>query len=147
MTPSPALADALRRLKTSELTEAELRKALAGKHQEEDIDVSLAWLKAQKLLSETRAAEATVRPRATGRRAEGDGRLRTRLENRGADESAIEKALTDLPDEAIRMQEALAAKFSPEEPEQRGKAGRLLVSRGFDEEAIESALDHFFVGE
>jgi SOS response regulatory protein OraA/RecX len=146
-TPSPALADALRRLKTAERTEAELRENLSAKHSVEDVEVALAWLKGQRLLSETRAVEATVRPRSSGRRAEGDVRLRARLEARGADQTAAEKALAELPDEASRMQEALAAKFSPEEPGQRGKAGRFLLSRGFDEEGIESALDRFFLGE
>jgi len=146
-TPSLALADALRRLKTAERTEAELRKSLLVKHSDEDVEAALVWLKGQRLLSETRAVEATVRPRSTGRRAEGDDRLRARLEARGADDTAAEQALADLPDEESRMQEALSAKFSPEEPGQKGKAGRFLLSRGFDEEGVESALDRFFLGE
>ena len=142
---SDALADALRRLKTAERTVAELRAALLPKHGEEATEAALADLAAKRLLSESRAAEATVRPRAQGRRAEGDARLRERLERRGTDPEAVEKALAEAPDETSRMQDALAAKFRPEGNE-RAKAGRFLLSRGFDEEAVDGALDRFFDG-
>lgn len=141
---SPALADALRRLKTAERTEAELRKSLSAKHEEDEVEAALVWLKDRRLLSETRAVEATVRPRSTGRRAEGDARLRERLITRGAEDTVIEQALAALPSETDRMQEALVAKFSPNDPSQRGKAGRHLLSRGFDEEGVAGALDRFF---
>jgi SOS response regulatory protein OraA/RecX len=140
---SPALADALRRLKNVERTEAELRKALAGKHDADEVDAAIAWLSARKLLSESRAVEATVRPRSSGKRAEGDQKLRERLERRGVASEAVEAALADAPSEADRMHDALAAKFRPEDG-QRAKAGRFLLSRGFEEEAVESALDRFF---
>ena len=139
-----ALADALARLKTAERTAAELRAALLPHHGEEATEATLAYLAMKKLLSEDRAAEATVRPRAGGRRAEGDSRLRQRLEARGADAHAIERALDQAPDEALRMQDALAAKFKTPDPLQRGKAGRFLLSRGFDEENVEGALTTFF---
>ena len=138
-----ALADALRRLKTAERTVAELRAALVPRHGERDTDAALAWLAARKLLSDERAAEAIVRPRTAGRRAEGDARLRERLAAKGADEAAVEAALADAPDEAGRMADALGAKFRPERNE-RAKAGRFLLSRGFDEEAVDGALDRFF---
>ena len=41
------------------------------------------------------------------------------------------------------MQDALAAKFSPED-NSRAKAARFLYGRGFSEDAIEGALDRFF---
>lgn len=140
---SPALADALRRLKTAERTEAELRKALMGKYEADEIDAAIAWLWARKLLSEERAVEATVRPRSSGKRSEGDQKLRERLERRGASPEAVEAALANVSSEADRMHDALAAKFRPEEG-QRAKAGRFLLSRGFEEEAVASALDRFF---
>ncbi len=140
-----ALADALKRLKTAERTAVELRLALEEKHRPEDVEVALAWLTARKLLSEDRAAEATVRPRAQGRRAEGDQKLRQRLEARGATEEAIEKAIAETPDQTQRMHDALAAKFRPEDG-QRAKAGRFLLARGFEEDAVESALNRFFDG-
>ena len=139
-----ALADALARLKTAERTIAELRTALLPCHGERATEAALAYLAAKKLVSEDRAAEATIRPRAEGRRAEGDVRLRRRLERRGAAPDAIERALVGLPDEAQRMQDALAAKFKTPDPSQRGKAGRFLLSRGFDEDAVEGALTRLF---
>lgn len=139
----PALSDALRRLGTADRTEAELRQALSGKHEDKQIDAAIAWLTERKMLSETRAAEATVRPRSSGRRSEGDQKLRERLERRGAAPEAVEAALAEAPSEADRMQDALRAKFRSEDG-QRAKAGRFLISRGFDEAAVEGALDRFF---
>ena len=138
-----ALPEALRRLKDAERTAAELRTMLQKSHPPEEVEAALAYLSARRLLSDDRAAEATVRPRAAGRRAEGDARLRERLERRGASDEAVEKALADVPDEAQRMREALAARFRPEEG-QRARAGRFLLSRGFDEDAVDGALDRFF---
>ena len=138
-----ALQEALRRLEKAERTAAELRTALLKTHPPEEVEAALAYLIRRKLLSEDRAAEATVRPRTSGRRAEGDQKLRERLEKRGASEETIQKALADAPDEAQRIQDALAARFRPEEG-QRAKAGRFLFSRGFDEEAVDGALDRFY---
>lgn len=138
-----ALADALLRLKTAERTAAELRKTLVEKHSPEDVEAALVWLTQRGLLSDDRAAEAVVRPRTAGRRAEGDARLRQRLEARGVDSEAVERALAEAPDEAGRVQDALRAKFRPEVG-QRAKAGRFLLSRGFDEDAIDGVLDRFF---
>ena len=112
-------------------------------HSPEATDAALEWLGTRRLLSDERAVEATVRPRASGRRAEGDERLRERLERRGATPDSIGKALAEIPDEAQRMHDALTSKFRPEEGE-RARAGRFLLSRGFDEDAIEGALDRFF---
>lgn len=139
-----ALADALARLKVAERTAAELRTTLLKKHSPESVDAALAWLTARKLLSDDRAAEATLRPRSTGRRAEGDARLRERLVAKGTVDAAIDTALSGLPSEAERMDHALAGKFRAEEPSQRARAGRFLLSRGFDEESVGSALDRFF---
>lgn len=139
-----ALADALRRLKAAERTSAELRAALLPRHGEEATEAALAWLSERRLLSDARAAEATVRPRTAGRRAEGDDKLRQRLEARGATPEAIQEALAQAPEEGQRMEEALAAKFKKEDASQRGKAGRFLLSRGFDEDAVDGALDRFF---
>lgn len=138
-----SLATALRLLKTAERTVAELRAALLPKYAETDVDATLAWLAARNLLSDDRVAEATMRLRTAERRAEGDQKLRQRLEAKGADDNAIQRALTDAPDEATRMRHALAAKFRPEAHE-RAKAGRFLLSRGFEEDAIDGALDRFF---
>ena len=141
-----ALADALARLKTAERTTAELRTSLLPKHGEADTEAALSYLAGKGLLSDDRAAEATVRPRGEGRRAEGDEKLRERLERRGANEEAVQKALAELPNETQRMQDALSAKFKSPEPAQRAQAGRFLLSRGFDEEAVDGALDRFFGG-
>ena len=130
-------------LEKAERTPAELRAALLKKHDSDDVEAAIEWLSARKLLSEERAVEATVRPRASGKRAEGDLKLRERLERRGAAPEAIEAALADVPSESERMQEALSAKFRPEEG-QRAKAGRFLMSRGFEEESVTEALDRFF---
>ena len=138
-----ALAEGLRLLQKAERTATELRSALLPRYGQAETEAALAWLVARRLLSDDRAAEAVVRPRIAGRRAEGDGKLRERLERRGASAEAIEKALSEAPDEAQRMQEALVAKFRPEDG-QRAKAGRFLLSRGFDEEAVDGALDRFF---
>ena len=140
---SDALTDALARLKTAERTVSELRTALLANHGEEATEAALVYLAARRLLSEERAVEATVRPRASGRRAEGDLRLRERLERRGAEPDAIEKALADVPDESARMHDSLAARFRPQNDE-RAKAGRFLLSRGFDEDGVDAALDRFF---
>lgn len=141
---SSALAAALARLKAAERTAAELRASLLRKYDAESVEAALAWLTERRLLSDDRAAEATVRPRASGRRAEGNARLRQRLEAKGTDAKAIEQALVDAPDEGRRMHDALAAKFKTPDAGQRGKAGRFLLSRGFDEEAVDGALDRFF---
>lgn len=139
-----ALAEALKRLESSERTEAELRAALLRRHSLEETDAALAWLKSRDMLSETRAAESLVRPRTSGRRAEGNAKLRQRLASRGATPEAIEKALADAPEEERRMEEALAAKFSGDDPTARARAGRFLLSRGFAEDSVEGALDRFF---
>ncbi len=138
-----ALADAMRRLEKAERTAAELRAALLKAHDPESVEAALDWLSARRMLSDERAAEATVRPRAAGRRAEGDARLRQRLEARGATAEAIDQTLAEAPDEAQRMHDVLAAKFRPETA-QRAKAGRFLLSRGFDEDAVDGALDRYF---
>ena len=140
---SQALVDAMKALEKAERTPAELRAALLKKHDPEEVEAALAWLSARKLLSEERAVEATVRPRSSGKRAEGDQKLRERLERRGAAPEAIDAALAEAPSESERMQNALSAKFRPEEG-QRAKAGRFLLSRGFDEDLIEGGLDRFF---
>ena len=137
------LAEALLLLEERERTVAELRSHLVRRHPADEVDAALAWLTERRLLSDARAAEAIVRARANGRRAESDARLRERLERRGASEEAISESLAEAPDEAARMREVLRARFRPEAGE-RAKAGRLLLSRGFEEEAIEGVLDRFF---
>ena len=90
------------------------------------------------------ASSAAARPRASGRRAEGDARLRQRLESRGASETSVANALADVPDEIQRMHDALSAKFKTPAPTDRARAGRFLLSRGFDEDAVDGAIHRFF---
>ena len=138
-----ALADALARLKTAERTAAELRAALVPKHGEEATEAAIATLAARRLLSEDRAAEATVRPRASGRRAEGDQKLRERLQRRGATDDAVEKALAELPDEARRMRDASPRGSGPtttSAPRQAASSSRAASTRT----PSAAPLDRFF---
>jgi SOS response regulatory protein OraA/RecX len=106
--------------------------------------VVLAWLHEKRLLNDGRALQAHADSKSAGRRAVSQSKLAAELQARGATSEQIEAALGVQDDETelSKMSELLVARKVSD----RGKAGRLLISRGFDEELIETVLERHFGG-
>ncbi len=138
-----ALDLALRKLRTADRFESEMRGFLADAGHDEGVaDEVVAHLKGRKILDDERTIKSLIE-RRSGRRSVGDEKLRAELLARGAPEEMVGEALAASEEgETERMQEALKGKFGP--GDSRAKGARFLSSRGFSEEAIESALDRFF---
>lgn len=137
-----ALAIALRKLKTNDRFESEIRLFL-GDFPADSIESVILFLKERRIIDDTRTTLSLV-GRYSGRRSVGLEKLRAELLKRGASEETIEMALEgSLDGESDKMLEALSAKFSPGD-NARAKAARFLYSRGFPEDEIESVLDRFF---
>ncbi len=137
-----ALEQALRKLKTKDRFEAEIRGSLA-EFPAPVVDRVIAFLKGRRIIDDSKSIVNLVE-RHSGKRAISLERLRAELIERGAPEETIGAALADIGgDERRRMLEALAGKFSPAGGS-RAKAARFLWSRGFAEDDIEVVLDRFF---
>jgi len=137
-----ALALALRKLKTKDRFESEIRLFLV-EFPTESVERVIRFLKERRIIDDTKTTLSLIE-RYTGRRSVGSEKLRAELLERGASEEIINLALVGTSTgEQDKMLEALSAKFSPEE-KARAKAARFLFSRGFPEEEIESVLDRFF---
>jgi len=138
-----ALVVALRRLKTSDRFESEVRKALA-EFSEETTDEVVRHLREKRVLNDQRVTDAVVE-RNAGRHAVGVNKLRAKLEARGAPEAEIDIAVASVaerePEVAINL---LAVKFPGKMEGDRARAGRFLFSRGFEEDVVESALNAHF---
>lgn len=104
---------------------------------EQLVEDVISTLQQQRLLSDSRAAEATARMRS-GQKAVGRDMLKEELLRKGGDEVHLE--LADRTDEQERdLMVNLILKF-----DNRERAGRLLARRGFSEELIESVLNQHF---
>ena len=137
-----ALALALRKLKTRDRFESEIRLFLV-EFPTESVERVIRFLKERRIIDDTKTTFSLVE-RYSGRRSIGLEKLRAELVERGAPEETIDVALgNSAVGEGDKMLEALSAKFSPGDGA-RAKAARFLFSRGFPEEEIESALDRFF---
>lgn len=135
-----ALGRALKRLRTSDRYESEVRTAL-HRHPAEIVDRVVAYLREHRLLDDARTTSHAVESNV-GRRAVGDALLADRLVARGADEATISQALNEAESEASRIEAILTTKYKP--TDDRAKAARFLYGRGFSEEAIESAIERYF---
>lgn len=139
-----ALGTALRKLKARDRFESEVREFLAV-FPAHVVDRAITFLKERRIIDDTKSTINLVE-RYSGKRSIGIEKLRFELNQRGAPEETINKVLSGLLEgESVRIDDALRARFSPEE-NARTKAARFLYARGFSEEAIESALDRFFQG-
>lgn len=143
--PDPqALADALRRLRSRDLSEAEVARFLEGRgHAPEAIAGVLDHLRSKRIVDDRRLALALA-DLARGRRAWGPARLDEELRRRGIPEDAAAAARegpeTEEPRERLRT--LLDARFPS--ASDRGRAWRWLVGRGFDPDLVESALESKF---
>lgn len=138
-----ALGVALRRLKTSDRFESEVRRALAD-FSPETTDKVVQHLREKRVLNDQRLAGALVE-RNVGRSAIGANKLRAKLETRGAPDSEVEAALASAAEKEPELAtNLLVAKFPGRIEGDRARAGRFLFSRGFDEDVVESALAAHF---
>jgi regulatory protein len=138
-----ALKRALRRLETSDRYESEVRSALSG-YAEPIVDEVVAILKEKRLLNDARTASNALASNS-GRRAVGAGRIRERMERRGAPENLVEASVAQVAEgDAERAVLLLESKFPERAPEARPRAGRFLFGRGFDEAVVETALNGHF---
>ena len=114
----------LRKIRTRERFEAELRRDFAG---EPDLEASLARLREQGVLDEVRAAEGLVRAKSPASRAE----LEALLAARGADPGLLGEH-----DDLAAARE-IVRKRAGDPP---ARVARYLASKGFEADTIESAL-------
>ncbi len=141
-----AMGYALDYLRRAERTEAELRRHLARKGVADDTAESVvADLKFQRYLDDSRLAERETELAQT-LRLEGRLKAQARLERRGAEDAAVESALTQYTeaDERGLAEGLLRKRFSSDDDP--AKAARYLVAKGFGEEAVRGALDAVFPG-
>ncbi|KQO16832.1 recombination regulator RecX [Acidovorax sp. Leaf78] len=126
---------ALRLLSQREHSRAELQRKLAPHVQEgEDLTALLDDLEARDFISETRVVESVLHQRASRL---GGNRIRQELQAKGIDPDAVQQALTRLKDtEWARAHAVWQRKFGAvaEDPQQRAKQVRFLVTRGFSSE-------------
>ncbi|HEX7642356.1 MAG TPA: recombination regulator RecX [Burkholderiaceae bacterium] len=133
-------ARALRYLSMREHSRIELQRKLSGYAQEgEDVEAVLAWLEANKFLSQERFAESLMRRRSARF---GNNRILMELQSHGIAGEALGEFKGELADEDSRASEVLARKFSnpPQDAAERAKYMRFLQQRGFSSRAIKAAL-------
>jgi regulatory protein len=134
------LQEALRLLRARDRTESEVRDRLLTKGFDEgDVGLVVKSLRDRRYLDDERvamrAAELAGKGRPKGRR-----RLEAELLGRGAEESAIEKALGSLGDQ---LESALTAlKLRPAKTPERDAA--YLARLGFDEETVRAAIERVY---
>jgi len=140
--PRPSALDvALKHLKRSERSEAEIRLFLIQKeYSNAEIEEGIAALKRYRYLDDQGLAKRIVEFKQ--KRLVGDLAIERTLEQKG-----LEVELP-LEDGQVRAKKLLAVKFSSEQDTQDsrviGKAARLLGSRGFREDEIRDALESHF---
>jgi len=126
---------ALRLLSQREHSRAELQRKLKPHVQEgEDLAALLDDLQARDFISETRVVESVLNLRASRL---GASRIRQELHAKGIDPDTVQQALTALKDtEWARAYAVWQRKFGAvaEDPQQRAKQVRFLVTRGFPSE-------------
>lgn len=109
----------------------------------EDIDHVLDQLEQKGLLSDTRAAQAYVRSRATRF---GTARLSHDLRRRGIDEELIDLSLAqeEIADEYTRAASVWHSKFgsAPRDAREWARQARFLQGRGFAPDIIRKLLKH-----
>ncbi|HEX8956154.1 MAG TPA: recombination regulator RecX [Burkholderiaceae bacterium] len=133
-------ARALRYLSMREHSRIELQRKLSGyAHEGDDVEAVLAWLEANKFLSQERFAESLVRRRSARF---GNSRILMELQSHGIAGEALAELKGELRDEDSRASEALAHKFPspPQDAAERAKYMRFLQQRGFSSRAIKAAL-------
>lgn len=135
-----ALATALKRLKTSDRLESEVRQSLA-KYPAPIVEQVVSYLRQRKFIDDERFVARSVEGN-TGKRAIGDALITDRLTRRGADESLVVEIVKTSEDEPTRIDTLLRGKFKPTDDFR--KAARFLGGRGFSEEAIESGIERYF---
>ncbi|MDR3691359.1 MAG: regulatory protein RecX [Fimbriimonas sp.] len=136
-----ALQTALRKLKSGDRFESEIRAFLSD-FSSEAVDDVITYLKGRRIIDDTRTIQNLVE-RYSGKRSIGTEKLRAELLERGAPEEIVDTVMASrIASESSKMLEVLSAKFTP--AVSRAKAARFLYSRGFPDEEIESVLDRFF---
>ena len=138
MTFDEAYALALKKLKTCDRFERELRPFLTAA-EPEIIDQVIERLRSHGILNEQRIVDSVIGA-SYGRSGVGRDKMSSWLLERGAPSDAVEAALAELPVEVSRAVDLLQSR----PPGPRAKLGRFLFSRGFDEDTVESALNQFF---
>lgn len=137
--PVSALQQAMKWLERREYFTEELRtRLLTAGWPESEVNEALAVLRDKRLLSDSRALEATLTSRS-GKRVIGRARLSSELEKKGADADAISLVLPDDEEERARALELLSKKYP--DGVDLPRAARFLASRGFEEEIIGSVLE------
>lgn len=132
---------ALRLLSAREHSRAELERKLARFEQTPgELAQALDELQAKGFICEQRVVESVLHRRA-GRL--GAARLRQELQDKGLDRSLIEQALGGLQDsELARAREVWRRKFAqaPQNPAERARQMRFLLTRGFSAEVVRRVL-------
>jgi regulatory protein len=135
---------ALRALKASDKTEAEIRERLARRSIDaEAAERVIRHLKAKNFLCEERVVEQTLRISGE-RRKEGKLKLLYRLEQRGVDPQLKKEAESELDPEAelAKALVLLDKKYSPSDKVEKGALH--LARKGFEEETVREACERFF---
>jgi regulatory protein len=135
---------AIRLLARREHSELELRrKLLLRDYPRELIDVVIARLVADDLLSEERFTEAFIRARGT--RGIGPQRIRAELQQRGIDPAMIDSHLHSVDEDwQARALEQYRKRFGDQPPRdmaERGKRYRFLINKGFTPDQVRRVLD------
>src|SRR5579872_4568583 len=107
-----AMGIALRKLKSKDLFEAEVRRFLA-EFAPEVVDRVIRFLKDRRIIDDTKTTQNLIE-RNTGKRSIGSEKIRAKLVERGAPEETVDAILGDRAgNEAAAMFEALSAKIKP----------------------------------
>ena len=126
-----------------EHSEIELRRKLAKRGFDADlIETTLADLVADKLLSNTRFAEAFVHSRF--QRGSGPQKIHAELRERGIDEGLIEDSIAEYDQQwRERVKQVREKKFGaqlPDDYKERTRQMRFLQQRGFTSEQISAVF-------
>lgn len=134
-----AMQAALRRLRTRDRTEAELRQHLSNKgFGEPEVGLVLKSLTDQRYLDDDRLAKRAVE--VAKDKPKGRLLIEHELAARGAHEEAVEGAIADLGDE---LQSALNA-LNSRKPDTPAKGAAFLQRRGFEEDTVRTALERVY---
>lgn len=136
-------AAALRLLARREHSARELRRKLREKgHPQESVDSVLAELQQERLLDDTRFADALIASRIG--RGQGPMRLLAELRERGVAEAIAEQALAEAECDWTALAATVRRKrfgaAAPADYPQHAKQARFLQYRGFTSEQIRHAL-------
>lgn len=143
-----AYVSALRLLARRELSEKQIRDRLARKgYAEDDVEVAIERLKAERAIDDRRVAEAIART-STGLKRRGRLRVRREIEAAGIAPDVAQRALDatfdQLDDDAL-LQAALAKRLRGDRPieddREFQRLYRYLAAQGFESDKIFRALD------